>query len=178
MQLTISEAAAHCGYKSRTVIYRLQRDGLLRDYEAGREGRSLLLESHPPGRCSLRDYIAACVQLRHDSPLAQRQRPAAATPVGELSDAEFTAYCDKHLNDAELAAYCDEHLSDAAMAAAVAPINEWADSQQAPDWDQVAVLANAALDCSAWGPPPWPGGRWATLAMVLSLAEEEAASHA
>ena len=45
----------------------------------------------------------------------------------------------------------------------------------APQWERVAELANAGLDCSAWGPPPWPADRWATLAMVLSLAEEAAA---
>ena len=45
----------------------------------------------------------------------------------------------------------------------------------APPWQRIAQLANAGLDCAAWGPPPWPADRWATLAMVLSLAEEAAA---
>jgi hypothetical protein len=90
MKLTISEAAAACGYKSRSVIYRLQQSGMLRDYEAGRVGRNRLLESDPPGRCSLRDHIAACVQLRHDSPLGQRHGPLAS-PIAELSDAELAA---------------------------------------------------------------------------------------
>jgi len=40
----------------------------------------------------------------------------------------------------------------------------------APSWDQVAELANASLDCSAWGAPPWSGDQWATLAVVLELA--------
>lgn len=80
MQLTISEAAAHCGYRSTTVIYRLLRSGMLRAYEAGHRGRSQLLESNPAGQCSLRDYITVCVQLRHDSPLAQAPRRAAAVP--------------------------------------------------------------------------------------------------
>jgi hypothetical protein len=161
MRLTISEAAAHCGYRSRTVIYRLQRDGLLRDYEAGKDGRSQLLESHPPGRCPLRDHIAACVQLRHDSPLAQRHR-AEADPLAEMTDAQ-------------LAAYADAHLGDEVLAAAMAPINEWADSLQEPDWPRIAELANASLDCASWGPPPWAPQQWVTLAMVLSLAEEGAA---
>jgi hypothetical protein len=78
MKLTISEAAAHLGYRSRTVLYRLLRDGLLKDYQAGRDGRTQLLESHPPGRCSLRDHVAACVQLRHDSPLGHRADPLPA----------------------------------------------------------------------------------------------------
>jgi len=90
MKLTISEAAAYCGYKSRSVIYKLQQSGMLRDYEAGRVGRNRLLESDPPGRCTLRDHIAACVQLRHDSPLGQRHGPLAS-PIAALSDAELAA---------------------------------------------------------------------------------------
>ena len=90
MKLTISEAAAHLGYRSRTVIYRLLRDGLLRDYAAGRDGRSQLLESHPVGRCPLRDHVAACLQLRHDSPLGHR-----ADPVAAMSDAELARHTDQ-----------------------------------------------------------------------------------
>jgi hypothetical protein len=44
-----------------------------------------------------------------------------------------------------------------------------------PDWEQIAAAANPMLDHDLWGPPPWPADRWATLAMVLCLAEEEAA---
>jgi hypothetical protein len=161
MKLTISEAAAHLGYRSRTVIYRLLRDGLLRDYEAGRNGRSQLLESHPPGRCPLRDHIAACVQLRYDSPLGQKPTPPADPLAG--------------LSDDELAAYCDEHLGDEALAAALAPIDRWADELPTPNWERIAELANASLDCSAWGPPPWPADRWVTLQVVLELAIDEAA---
>ena len=43
------------------------------------------------------------------------------------------------------------------------------------DLEAQAELCNRYLDCSTWGPPPWPADRWATLAMCLSLAEEEAA---
>ena len=152
MKLTISEAAAHCGYKSRSVIYRLQQSGLLRDYEAGRMGRSLLLESHPPGRCPLRDHIAASVQLRHDSPLGQHPSPMA------------------ELSDAELAAYCDEHLGEAA----VAPLDDWiASRQQAPDWPRIAARLNAYLG-QDWPAPPWDEGQAATVALCLELAQEGA----
>ena len=154
MKLTISEAAAHCGYKSRSVIYRLQQSGLLRDYEAGRVGRSLLLESHPPGRCPLRDHIAASVQLRHDSPLGQHPSPMAG------------------LSDAELGAFCDEHLGEAALAAAIAPINEWIASQDAPDWALVADRMNAYL--GAWSAPPWTAEEVNTMAMALAMAQEAA----
>ena len=153
MKLTISEAAAHCGYKSRSVIYRLQQSGLLRDYEAGRVGRSLLLESHPPGRCPLRDHIAASVQLRHDSPLGQHPSPMAG------------------LTDAELAAYCDEHLGEAALAAAVAPINEWIDAQrQEPEWERIADRLNAYL--GAWPGPPWTADQANTMALALAMATD------
>jgi hypothetical protein len=145
MKLTINEAAAYCGYKSRSVIYRLQQSGMLRDYEAGRVGRNRLLESDPPGRCSLRDHIAACVQLRHDSPLGQRHGPLA-NPIAALSDAELGAYCDAHLGEAAL---------DAAMA---------------PAWDQIAARLNAFL--GAWSAPPWTAEEVNTLAMALALAQE------
>jgi hypothetical protein len=158
MKLTISEAAAYCGYKSRSVIYRLQQSGMLRDYEAGRVGRNRLLESHPPGRCSLRDHIAASVQLRHDSPLGQRHGPLAS-PIAALSDAE-------------LGAYCDEHLGDAALAAAIAPINEWIEGQQQEvNWSRLAERLNAYLG-PTWPGPPWDGDQSATVAMALSLAQE------
>jgi hypothetical protein len=146
MKLTITEAAAHCGYKTRTVIYRLQRDGLLRDYEAGRQGRSLLLETHPPGRCSLRDHIAACVQLRHDSPLLQPRRPMA-----ELTDAELGAYTDQVMAGLD--------------AVELGP--DW------PKWSAVAEQLNAYLGDS-WPAPPYSAAQAATLAMCLSLAQEAA----
>ena len=151
MKLTISEAAAHCGYKSRTVLYRLQQSGLLRDYEAGRVGRSLLLESHPPGRCPLRDHIAASVQLRHDSPLGQHP-----SPMAELSDAELGAAMP----------------TDAELAAAMAPIDRWIESQRDPDWALVADRMNAYL--GAWSAPPWTAEEVNTLAMALALAQEGA----
>ena len=152
MKLTISEASAHCGYKSRSVIYKLQQGGMLRDYEAGRVGRSLLLESHPPGRCPLRDHIAACVQLRHDSPLGQHPSPMAG------------------LSDAELAEYCDEHLGDDALAAAVAPLDRWIAGQEAPAWDQIADRMNAYL--GAWPGPPWTADQANTMALALAMATD------
>jgi len=158
MKLTISEAAAYCGYKSRSVIYRLQQSGMLRDYEAGRVGRNRLLESDPPGRCTLRDHIAACMQLRHDSPLGQRHGPLAS-PIAALTDAD-------------LGAYCDEHLGEAALEAAMAPIDDWIQGQQQEaSWERVAERLNAYLGPS-WPGPPWDGEQTATVAMALSLAQE------
>jgi hypothetical protein len=155
MKLTISEAAAYCGYKSRSVIYRLQQSGMLRDYEAGRVGRNRLLESDPPGRCSLRDHIAACVQLRHDSPLGQRHGPLAG-PLAELSDAELAAAMP----------------TDDELAAAMAPIDRWIEGQQQEaSWERVALLLTEYLG-PTWPAPPWDGEQTATVAMALSLAQE------
>jgi len=152
MKLTISEAAAYCGYKSRTVLYRMLRDGLLRDYEAGRHGRNRLLESDPPGRCPLRDHIAANVQLRHDSPLGQRHGP-----LGELTDEALAAAMP----------------TDADLAAAMAPIDRWIESQrQDPEWELIAARLNAFL--GAWSAPPWTAEEVNTLAMAMALAQEGA----
>ena len=168
MKLTISEAAAHCGYKSRSVIYRLQQSGMLRDYEAGRVGRNRLLESHPPGRCTLRDHIAACVQLRYDSPLGQRHGPLAS-PIAELTDDQLGAYCAAHLGDAELAAAMP---TDADLSAAMAPIDRWIEGQQQEaNWDGIAERLNAYLG-PAWPGPPWDGEQANTLAMALAMAQE------
>jgi len=140
------------------VIYRLQQSGMLRDYEAGRVGRNRLLESDPPGRCTLRDHIAACMQLRHDSPLGQRHGPLAS-PIAALTDAD-------------LGAYCDEHLGEAALEAAMAPIDDWIQGQQQEaSWERVAERLNAYLGPS-WPGPPWDGEQTATVAMALSLAQE------
>jgi len=40
-------------------------------------------------------------------------------------------------------------------------------------WARVAVLANAGLDIPQWGPPPWTGLQWGSLAMVMTLAADE-----
>jgi hypothetical protein len=53
-----------------------------------------------------------------------------------------------------------------------------APAPEPPDWEQIAAAANPMLAPDLWGPPPWPADRWATLAMVLSLAEEEAVTEA
>ncbi|MEY4805700.1 MAG: hypothetical protein RLZZ206_89 [Cyanobacteriota bacterium] len=109
------------------------------------------------------DWEATSTRHRQDGLLPMAWgKPEAATPLAELTDEQ-------------LAGYCDEHLSADALAAAMEPINRWADSQLAPDWERIAELANASLDCASWGPPPWAPEQWVTLSMVLSLAEEGAA---
>ena len=63
------------------------------------------------------------------------------------------------MTDVQLAAFADAHLGDDALAAAIEPINRWADNLQEPDWERIAELANASLDCASWGLPPWPADR-------------------
>ena len=77
------------------------------------------------------------------------------------------------LSDAELALYCDQHLNEAALAAAVAPLDDWINSQRKdPDWALVADRMNAYL--GAWSAPPWSGEEVNTLAMALAMAQEAA----
>ena len=56
-----------------------------------------------------------------------------------------------------------DDLSDEAMA----PINRWIESR-----DGWMERANAYLDCSCWGPPPWSALQWATLRNVIEMAGE------
>jgi hypothetical protein len=41
----------------------------------------------------------------------------------------------------------------------------------APSAEVWALWANALLDCSQWGPPPWEPTRWRTLEIVISEAQ-------
>lgn len=91
--------------------------------------------------------------------VADRPLHGLASPMAELSDAQ-------------LALYCDEHLGDDALGAAIAPINEWIASQEAPAWDQIADRMNAYL--GAWSAPPWDGEQANTVAMALAMAQEAA----
>jgi hypothetical protein len=103
----------------------------------------------------LRDHIAACVQLRHDSPLGQRHGPLAS-PIAALSDAELAAAMP----------------TDAELDAAMAPIDRWIEGQQQEaNWERVALLLTEYLG-PTWPAPPWDGEQAATVAMALSLAQE------
>ena len=37
--------------------------------------------------------------------------------------------------------------------------------------NQVSQWCNAYLDCSAWGQPPWSHDQWATLRVIIEMAE-------
>jgi hypothetical protein len=151
MICNLSEAALHLGYRSRSTLQRLVRGGQLEAYRVPGGPREVLLETDPPGRPSLRSAVQALTQIRYDSPLWQqpRRRPAAA-PLAELSDEELGARCDEVMAGLDAV-------------------------ELGPHWAEISTAANAMLDCNAWGPPPWPADQWATLAVVLELAQEAAA---
>lgn len=152
MILNISEATLALGYQptSRSTLQRLVKRGDLDAYRVvGRgRGREVLLETDPPGLPSLREAVQTLTQYRPDSPLWQRQRQRQREPLAELSDAELGAYTDR--------------------------VMAGLDAMPTPDWEAIATVANGYLDCSAWGPPPWPADRWSTLRVVLELAQEAA----
>jgi hypothetical protein len=155
MICNLSEAALHLGYRSRSTLQRLVRGGHLDAYRVPGGSREVLLETDPPGRPSLRSAVQALTQIRYNSPLWRQER--RRRPMAELSDEE-------------LGAFCDEYLSDEALEAALAPITTWCDAQR--DLEAVAQRANACLDYSAWGPPPWKADQWQTLRVVFEMAGE------
>jgi len=69
----ITKASALLGYRSRSVLQRLVKAGHLRDYERGNHGRSLMLETTPPGLPSLQQAVRSLTVARVGSPLI---RPA------------------------------------------------------------------------------------------------------
>jgi len=44
-------------------------------------------------------------------------------------------------------------------------------------WANIATWANQLLDTASWGPPPWTGEQWSTLAAVLEQADDLEAEH-
>jgi hypothetical protein len=101
--VTFSEAARICGHKSRSSLYRLRDDGRLADYlRPGGKGGALLLETHPPGRPSLVDWVegvtgpqspvvmrsAADLQQRRRDLEQRRQWEAVAAGLGDALEAE------------------------------------------------------------------------------------------
>jgi hypothetical protein len=162
MICNLSEAALHLGYRSRSTLQRLVRDGHLEAYRVPSSTRQVLLELDPPGRPSLRSAVQALTQIRYDSPLWSQERQRAE-PV-ELEP----------LSDEQLAGVCDEHFNDEVLEAGMAMITAWCNAQRSPDWNQVAEVANSYLDQTCWAAPPWSAEQWNTLAMVLALAQEDA----
>jgi hypothetical protein len=103
------------------------------------------LETDPPGLPSLRETVQALTQYRPGSPLWERNRPTANS-FGEMSNAELCAHTDRVM--AEL------------------------DALPSPDWEAIAQHGNVYLG-PEWPAPPWSGDQWATVAMVLALAQED-----
>jgi hypothetical protein len=145
MMCNLTEASLHLGYRTRSTLQRLVRDGQLAAYRVPGSGREILLNTNPPGRPSLRETVEALTQFRPNSPL--RRRPPAE-PLMEMTDAELGAYTDR--------------------------VMAGLDSAPAPDWAAIAARLNEFLG-PEWPAPPWSAAQVNTVAMALSLAEEAAA---
>ncbi len=148
MICNLSEASFHLGYRARSTLQRLVRDGQQEAYRVPGGGRQILLETDPVGLPSLRETVQALTQYRPGSPLWQRRRPVAE-PLDGLTDAELDAYTDRVM---------------AGLDAVAAP---------PPEWERVAELGNSFLG-PEWPAPPWSADQWATVAMALALAQDEA----
>ena len=139
MILNTSEAALHLGYRTRTTLQRLLRDGHLDRYRVPGGGRQVLLETSPPGLPSLREQVQALTQIRHNSPLWRRGE------AEEISEAELDAAL-KPINR-----WIEAREQAPGWDAAAERLNAFlGDSWPAPPWDgdQVATLA-LCLDMAA-----------------------------
>jgi hypothetical protein len=76
--LNCTEAALHLGFRSRTTLQRLLRDGHLSEYRVPGGGRQVLLETDPLGLPTLRSAVQGLVQVRYSSPLWRRDEPEAS----------------------------------------------------------------------------------------------------
>ena len=85
MILNTSEAARHLGYRTRTTLQRLLRDGHLDRYRVPGGGHQVLLETAPEGLPTLREQVQSLTQVRHHSPLWRRGG------AEEISEAELDA---------------------------------------------------------------------------------------
>ena len=60
---TFSETAKLMGYRTRSVLYRLKRDGYLKDYLIRVGGKDQLLLT-PHGKPKLKDYLGSILQWK------------------------------------------------------------------------------------------------------------------
>ena len=67
---TFSEAAKLMGYKSRSQLYKLKRDGWLNDYIVEIAGKNYL-DLQPRGRASLDNHIMGIIQWRPSNPIRE-----------------------------------------------------------------------------------------------------------
>jgi len=146
MICNLTEASLDLGYRARSTLQRLVRDGQLAAYRVPGNGREILLDTNPPGRPSLRETVEALTQFRPNSPL--RRRPPAE-PLLEMSDDQLGSYADQLMAGLDAVAL-------------------------GQDWEATAEALNAFLGPD-WPAPPWSAAQVNTVAMALSLAEEAAA---
>jgi hypothetical protein len=137
MVVNLTKAALHLGYRSRSTLQRLVRDGQLAAYRVSSSGRDILLETDPPGLPSLREAVQALTQFRPRSPLWQQPRPRL--PAADLAD-------DAAL-DAEMTEI-DAGLDSSGWTAMAEQLNAYlGDSWPAPPWS--AEQVNTLFMCAA-----------------------------
>jgi len=68
---SFSEASKIMGYKSRSTLYRLKRDGWLDDYLVDVNGKDML-KFHPRGKQKLSDHIMGIIQWRPSNPIREQ----------------------------------------------------------------------------------------------------------
>ena len=67
---TFSEAAKLMGYKSRSQLYKMKRDGWLNDYIVEIAGKNYL-DLQPRGKASLDNHIMGIIQWRPSNPIRE-----------------------------------------------------------------------------------------------------------
>ncbi len=71
MICNITEASTLLGYRSRSILQRLVKAGKLAEYKRGCRGRSVLLETAPPGLPSLEEAVRSLTVARVGTPLSR-----------------------------------------------------------------------------------------------------------
>ena len=69
-QGNFSEAAKLMGYKSRSQLYKMKRDGWLNDYIVEIAGKNYL-DLQPRGKASLDNHIMGIIQWRPSNPIRE-----------------------------------------------------------------------------------------------------------
>jgi|TARA_B000000557_G_C20571368_1_gene357380 hypothetical protein len=65
---TYSEAAKILGYQSRSTLYKVRKDGWLKNYEVNIDGKQYL-DLNPRGRTPLDQYLKGILQWRPSNPI-------------------------------------------------------------------------------------------------------------
>jgi hypothetical protein len=155
MQVTITEAAAALGFKSRSTLYRLLNEGKLRDWERRGPGGETRLELE-----GLQQQVGRFVRVQINTPRQRTPRPASApAPKPEPISIVDTLWAPlaPHIN-ADLQSAGFDPLSPENILAVVRAVDD-AIAIHAPEWDPESIdyweslMADASPDDPC--PDPW-----------------------